>query len=139
MRPAWVAALAVLCACGDDDPTPFALTGAQFYADFDLASGPHDCTADGVLHFTGSGTQLGGTLTAERHCNGEDSDLSGSITSGTLDGTHVDFTVETELALCTFTAEEGRDGSNEELRGSVECQYDEDRWTGLFVAFREVN
>jgi hypothetical protein len=60
----------------------------------------------------------------------------GSITSGTLDGTRVGFTVETEPALCTFTAEEVRDRSNEELRGSVECQYGEDRWTGLFTAFR---
>jgi hypothetical protein len=30
-----------------------------------------------------------------------------------------------------------RDGSNEELRGSVECEYGLDTWTGLFVAFRK--
>jgi hypothetical protein len=139
MRASWVAALAVLSACGDDDPIPFPLTGAQFHADFDLANGLNQCNGDGVLQFTGSGSQVAGTLTAELHCNGEDTELSGSITSGTLDGTHVTFTVETEPALCTFTGEEGRDGLNEELRGSVECQYGDDRWTGLFVAFRDVS
>jgi hypothetical protein len=137
MRASWVAALVVLSACGDeDDPTPFPLTGGEFLADFDLANGPQQCTGDGVLQFTGSGAELAGTFTAQRHCSGEDTDLSGAITSGTLDGAHVTFTVVTEPALCTFTLDEGRDGSNEELRGSVECQYGVDTWTGLFLAFR---
>ena len=103
---------------------PFPLTGAQFQLDFDLANGPDQCTADGAMQFTQSGAQLTGTLTAARHCNGEDTDLSGPLTA------------ETELAECTFTGDESRDGTNEELRGTVECRYGEEPWTGLFVAFR---
>jgi hypothetical protein len=135
----WAACLVALWACGgEDDPgtIPFPLTGAQFQLDFDLAYGPDQCTADGTVQFTQSGAQLTGTLTAARHCNGEDTDLSGPVTAATLDGTHFSFTVETEPAECTFTGDESRDGTNEELRGTVECRYGEEPWTGLFVAFR---
>jgi hypothetical protein len=140
MRLQWVAVLALLSACGDDDPgtTPFPLTGAPFQADFDLANGLDQCTADGTLQFAESGAQLTGTLNGTRRCNGEDTDLSGPITSGALDGTHFNFTAETEPADCTFTGEESRDGSNEELRGTVECHYGEATYTGLFVAFRQL-
>ena len=143
MRASWVVALAVLCACGDDDePNPFLLTGEQFQADFDLASGPNQCTGDGFLHFTESGTELAGTFTGQRNCPGSEAPfgeataLIGAITSGKLDGTHVTFTVVTDPGPCTFTLEEVRDGLNEELRGSVECQFGVDTWTGLFAAFR---
>ena len=136
----WATCLAALCACGDDNPTgaiPFDLGGDPFHVDIDLNSGLDQCTAEGTLHFTQSGDQLTGTLTGTRTCNFTDTDLTGSITSGTLNGRQLSFTAETGMAVCTFTGEEGRDGSNEELRGTVECHYGERLYTGLFVAFRD--
>ena len=132
----WVACLAALCACGDGDSGPdFSLGGAEFHVDFDLDSGPDECPSDGALQFVQTGSQLTGTLNATRHCAGVDSDVSGPIT-GTVDGTQVGFTAETEAADCVFTGEKGRDGTNEEIRGTVECLYGDVPYTGRFAAFR---
>ena len=127
------AGLVVLCACGDSESDEsFFLGGTQFHVDFDL----NHCTADGTLQFSQAGNQVTGTLDATRRCAGVDTDLSGPISAGTLEGTQLSFTADTEPAECTFTGEESRDGTNEELRGMVECGYADGPYTGIFVAFR---
>ena len=81
---------------GTDGPSPVPVSGTWGWSQF-VQGGGASCGEGGTLTLTQSGSQLGGSLSARGACEtpglAVDFLRSGDVTSGTVDGAHLTFTI----------------------------------------------